>query len=46
MARVFGRENAQMALREMANEPAGGNARSALQFPVARHWPGVLRPGC
>ena len=27
------------------SHPAGGNARSALQFAVECHWPGVPQPG-
>lgn len=27
------------------NHPAAGNARSALQFAVEAHWPGVPEPG-
>jgi hypothetical protein len=28
------------------NKPATGNARSALQFAIARRWPGLPEPGC
>ena len=34
-----------MQPKQTANYPAAGNARSALQFAIARQWPGVPEPG-
>jgi hypothetical protein len=38
------RTRAVRRLKAEPNKPAAGNARSALQFAIAREWPGVPEP--